>query len=132
MSRIASMLAVLWVLGSFAGCGGSLSRVSGTVTLPDGKTMPGVFVTFSDSEKQIGASGTTDENGRYQLTTSTSGDGAHPGKYQVTVTQPGPVDSSQPEGPRVFPKRYESAVTSGLSFDVKPGTNTFDIKLEAQ
>jgi hypothetical protein len=132
MNRIASMLAVVWVLGSLAGCGGGLSRVSGTVTLPDGKAMSGVFVTFSDSEKQIGASGTTDENGRYQLTTSTPGDGVPPGTYQVTVTQPGPVDSSQPEGPRVFPKRYESAISSGLSFEVKPGTNTCDIKLEAQ
>lgn len=116
-----------------SGCGGDgLAQVSGVVTLPDGSTKEGVFVSFSDPDKQRGASGVTDAAGKYQLTTNTPGDGAPPGTYRIAVTQPGPADSSQLEGPRLFPKRYESAQSSGLSFEVKPGKNSFDIQLTKQ
>ncbi len=60
---------------------------SGTVTF-DGKPVDGATVTFIPTEGKIQpATGRTDAQGKYSLTTFRSGDGAQPGAYQVTVTK---------------------------------------------
>ena len=123
-----AVLLFAWV--SVCGCAPRPAHVVGTVTLPNGNPAVGVTVVFDDPAKQISASGSTDSAGNYQLTTNDPNDGAFPGEYAVTVHQPHAADSSQPEPPRMFSKRYESRETSGLKFVVKPGDNTFDIKLE--
>ncbi|MDX1947888.1 MAG: carboxypeptidase-like regulatory domain-containing protein [Pirellulaceae bacterium] len=115
------------------GCsGGGLAPVQGTVTFADGRPAQNITVTFQEREKQVGASGTTDASGIYRLSSQSPGDGAPPGNYLVSVHQPGPADSNDPEPPRLFPKRYENAQTSGLSCEVKPGPNEFNITLEAK
>jgi hypothetical protein len=106
--------------------------VEGKVTLPSGAPAAGVIVTFEDAAQHLGASGTTDEQGIYRLGVHSPGDGVPPGKYAVSVHQPGPTDSSQPQPPRIFPLRYESAATSGLTCEVVPGNNTFPIALQAE
>jgi hypothetical protein len=58
------------------------------------------------------------------------GDGAPPGNYAVTVHHPMPADSSQVQGPRLFPPRYERTHTSGLTFEVKRSRNEFNIPLQ--
>lgn len=126
-----SIVLGLAVLG-FCGCQPALSKVHGKITLPDGQPAQNVTVTFHDTVKHVGASGTADSTGVYQLSTNSAGDGAPPGNYVVTVHQPPPADSSQSEGPRIFPKRYEGSSSSGLSFEVKPGDNEFNIALEAK
>ncbi|NMC19814.1 MAG: carboxypeptidase regulatory-like domain-containing protein [Thermogutta sp.] len=77
-----------------AGCPGgggaklNTVKVSGTVTL-DGAPLPGATVSFvPKSDGARAAFGTTDENGRFTLTTLNPGDGAMPGSYAVSVTKP--------------------------------------------
>ena len=62
--------------------------VQGVATL-DGKPLAGVVVMFCpEVEGSPSAAGTTDQNGRFRLTSFPSGDGARPGKYKVMVTPP--------------------------------------------
>jgi hypothetical protein len=63
--------------------------VSGIVTL-NGKPVDGATVTFMRADSgQYNAVSLTDANGKYQLTTFQSGDGATEGSYKVTVTKYG-------------------------------------------
>jgi hypothetical protein len=75
--------------GVLAGCGGNnTSKVAGTVTL-DGKPTAGATVTFVPVEEAAGrrlASGVTNADGHFRLTTFNTNDGALPGEYHVTVT----------------------------------------------
>lgn len=88
------------------------------------------------------ASGLTDAQGNYRLTTYQPMDGALVGKHRVTITKqelpslpetpsgspsPTPPDSSDPHW--LTPERYARAETSGLMAEVKPGTNQFDFEL---
>jgi hypothetical protein len=71
------------------GCGGGKDRtvaVKGNVTL-DGKSLVGALVTFVPKDPSAGraAIGRTDANGRFQLSTYNTDDGALPGEYKVTV-----------------------------------------------
>lgn len=116
-----------------AGCSGaSKGTVQGQVTLPGGAPAKGVIVGFENMEKHVRSTGTADDNGRYELSTDSKGDGAPVGDYKVTVRQAGPADSSQGPPPRQFPVRYENPETSNLTFQVKGGSNKFDIPLESQ
>lgn len=58
--------------------------VSGIVRL-DGRAIPGAVVTFHPETAGRMATGTCDTEGRFELTTLQSGDGAFPGAYKVTV-----------------------------------------------
>ncbi|MCA9127882.1 MAG: carboxypeptidase regulatory-like domain-containing protein [Planctomycetales bacterium] len=67
-----------------SGCGGvKLYPVSGTVTL-DGKPTEGLLVAFA-GEGGMAATGTTDANGAYSLT-SIKGKGLPAGNYRVAIT----------------------------------------------
>ncbi len=72
-----------------AGCGGGrgVVKVNGTVTL-DGKPLAGALVSFVPRDLGSGrlATGRTDANGAFDLTTFRTGDGAIPGPYKVTIT----------------------------------------------
>jgi hypothetical protein len=73
-----------------AGCGGgqsAVSKVNGTVTL-DGKPLAGALVSFVPQDVKSGrlATGRTDANGHFDLTTFRTNDGAIPGQYKITVT----------------------------------------------
>ncbi len=74
------------------GCGDKLSGpatepVSGVVTL-DGTPVPQANVVFlPDAKNGKPASGVTDENGRYELTTFNPKDGAMAGSYKVMITK---------------------------------------------
>jgi hypothetical protein len=85
--RLLAGAAVAAALVSF-GCGsGGTVKVNGVVLL-DGKALPGATVTFvpADAGKGKMATGTTDKDGNFQLTTAKPNDGAFPGDYKVTVT----------------------------------------------
>jgi hypothetical protein len=94
-------LVVLWA----SGCGGADKPVpvEGIVLL-DGKPVDGATVTFvPDGGRGRPASGITDSEGHFQLTTQDQ-DGAVPGNYRVVVRktpglarQPPPVISGDPQ-----------------------------------
>ncbi|WP_435007166.1 hypothetical protein P12x_004532 [Tundrisphaera lichenicola] len=131
--------------------------VSGMVTY-QGKPLESGSVTFLPEEG--GGRGATGEitNGAYSLTTQNPGDGAFPGKYAVTVTSQevdfsaADADSKKksekakvevsaiPDQASVakayktaksnIPQKYAQISSSGLTFEVKPETNKYDIELK--
>ena len=74
---------------SFSGCGPSGPapvKVDGSVTL-GGKPVEGATVTFVSKSGGRSASGKTDADGSFVLTTNSTGDGAVPGEYVVTIAK---------------------------------------------
>jgi hypothetical protein len=133
------------LLGVFAvltGCGGAGDApttvpVKGVVTY-QGKPVAKLSVAFIP-ETGLLASGTTDAQGKFVLTTNKSGDGAMVGTYKVAITfdsgeippMPGmePPGYKPPESP--IPGKYADASTSGLTqtVDKDPSKNNFTIAL---
>ena len=112
---------------AIVGCGRSdlpeLGRVQGTVTL-DGKPLPNAAVGFYPLSGGRQALAIIDEEGKYELTFVDGVNGAKTGVNEVTVFWP---DGTEPTAP--IPAKYNK--DSELKFDVKPGKNTFDIKMES-
>jgi hypothetical protein len=124
------LILTLFVL-FFTGCGGKgpkTARVSGTVTM-SGKPLPKVGVTFLPTKKGPAATGVTNENGEFTLTTTRKGDGAVLGKHKVTV---GAAEEGQ-KGPAIA-EIYGSPHSTKLSAEVESGKKnvfTFDVEPEA-
>lgn len=140
------------------GCSGSKSgpktvRVTGKVTYKNAGVEK-AHVTFLGDGAIQSAQAITDKNGDFILTTSSSGDGAMPGTYQVVVSKivPAPATAAPASGRssmedaakssqtatspaagevlHLLPAKYAKAATSNLSFNVKEGEkNHFDIPL---
>ena len=136
--RIAAALAVAAVCLLLGGCGNGLAQVSGQVTLDGQPIRAGegdvrVTVQFQPADG-VGSTaiGLADENGIYSLATG-SQDGIPPGDYLVTCTAsellPATAGSSARGSRRISDPKYANAKTSGLSFTVQQGKNTFDIPL---
>lgn len=156
MYRLSICCAVAFALVGFTGCpagdaGPAVEYVEGVVTL-DGQTIDGVTVGFSpvDAENGIAASGSTDSNGVFKLTSSQGGEpdkGAVAGEYTVTFRKvkgdfaealtpddPGYEDSTASgDGPSaapaleyVVPAKYGNPGKSEFKVTVKSGKNTGD------
>jgi hypothetical protein len=86
--------ATLCCLALISGCGGADDgnrparvKTSGTVT-HKGQPVEGVTVLFAPAEGQgHAATGLTDSQGRFRLTTFLANDGAVPGNYKVTLSK---------------------------------------------
>jgi len=94
----------LAILGGSAGCGRTnLVKVNGVVTL-DGKPLSMATITFNPiGGAGRSASGLSDEDGNFQLTTLSTDDGAAPGEYKVTVAKEQaaePVEINPSAGPQ--------------------------------
>ena len=113
-----------------AGCGSSLQSVRGTVTLPDGKPAAGSQVVFDGpiGGKAISARGDVQADGSFELSTSRPGDGVPLGKYRVQVNPP-PLVNAEATQRLPFNAKYTDFSTSGLEYEVKPGSNEFSIQL---
>ncbi len=154
------LFSVAMVLGSLVclGCGSgspNLGEVTGTVTL-DEKPLANVLVTFTPEGGGRASTGTTDEAGKYTL-----GFGAEPGAligtHKVSVMSLGTAkedidtemasDSTSYEdmamgkggGAAMYdnadvaekiPARYNTATE--LKFEVKSGSNTYDIPMTSK
>jgi hypothetical protein len=131
------------LLAVFVGCGkaGGTAAVSGHVTYK-GKPVPTAHVSFTPVEGvSRAAEGVTDANGRYALGTFSANDGALPGKYRVTIMargpdrppKPGETGSGMPgemmPGDPIIPMKYFRADSSGLTFEVKRGSNAANFEL---
>jgi len=125
------------------GCGGgsNMSAVSGKVTYK-GNPLPNADVTFSpESSAGTPAAGRTDASGSFVLSTPSKGQGASPGKYRVHVIargpdrppKPGETGSGMPgemmPGDALIPMKYFAPDSSGLTFEVKKGSNTANFEL---
>jgi hypothetical protein len=92
MSRISLILVAICI----AGCGTSrTSPVTGLVLL-DGKPLADASVQFVAQGKGRDATGQTDKNGEFAMSTFKPRDGMLPGDYKVVIMPPtGPVDTTQ-------------------------------------
>ncbi len=145
--------------GLLAGCGdpgiGAIP-VQGTI-LVDGTPTEGAMVIFTpESAGGRAASGRTDAQGVYKLTTEVNEDGALAGKYQVSVTKhvneqddlPKDVDPNDPESldavyqkvdarkkqvsKNFISRQYENPKGSGLIAEVEDGKeNNFKFEVSA-
>lgn len=133
--RVVGVALSIAMLGAIAGCqGGSMeSEVSGTVTL-DGKGIgPGLIVFAPAAKGGKPATGSIEADGSYSLNTSREL-GLAAGNYLVAISirqMPQNVKRGDrpPPGKPLIPEKYEDQNTSGLKFDVAPGSNTINIKL---
>lgn len=134
-------MALVLLPGIVAGCSGNpsdmpkLGRVSGTVTM-DGQPLPYATVSFWPTSGGRTSTGKTDENGFYELIYIRSTKGTKTGVNQVSVSsQSEPIYDDEtglnlirgPQ-PETVPRKYRGDAST-LEFDVKPGSNTYDIEL---
>ena len=102
----------------------------------------GAAVTFMPHAGGRPATGVTDAEGRYRLTTISSDDGALLGSYSVSIAKTempaasadkfGLSGAAAPQSGKphqLLPVRYARAEDSGLTREVKPGSNEFDFDL---
>jgi hypothetical protein len=126
---------ILVALGLFVvGCGKRSAQVAGTVSY-QGKSLPSGSVTFFNKDNQIVGSSTI-ANGKYKIPQT------QPGSVKITVTTPPTVNSNAKTGPKpaegmpvpvvsiAIPPKYGSPDQSGLSFEVKPGSQEYSIDLK--
>ncbi|MFM9197350.1 MAG: hypothetical protein ACKOWG_16745 [Planctomycetia bacterium] len=147
LSTSLASLAIGALVAGLTGCSRSPSlparvKVSGVVTYK-GEPLADALIAFIpigalDVTLNAGATGLTDEQGRYELSTFGNKDGAIPGEKQVRVlpaaraptklTDDGdPAPSPKPPG---FPEKYLDQTASGLKATVEAGQkNTFDFAL---
>jgi hypothetical protein len=100
-----------------------LAQVEGTVRM-DGKPLAEATMVFVPVKKEgQRATGTTNEDGGYELTTGGNKKGARAGEYVVVITK-------KVAGKSVLPAVYGSEKTTPLKCTVKEGRNQFDIQLK--
>ena len=143
--------ALVVVLGCTADTGvKGTAEVTGTVTMK-GAPLAGAAVTFAPAPGSTvrAASATTDNGGKFKLTTLQAGDGAMPGDYLVTVMKNETVGKTytqqeaneyyskhmkSPPSPQIknlVAEKFSKAETSGLKATVKKGEkNDFTFAVE--
>jgi hypothetical protein len=150
-----SLTLVAVVLSGVVGCTGEaklsgLAPASGVVK-QKGSPLAGATVTFAPAPgtSNRAAYATTDQEGKFKLTTLKSGDGVMPGDYLVTVTKTEtvgkvytPEEANQyynehqkpppsPEVKNVVGEKFANGETSGLKATVKKGEkNEFTFEVE--
>lgn len=165
MMRKFGAVALLLSAVAFAGCSGAVGGgdrfathpVTGKVTY-NGAPVPGAVVTFSPNKTGVpGASGITDNQGTYILTTYDAGDGAVEGEYKVMVSKSAPsatgggAPSHDPTGESgrgapshagggkaaanagggsLLPAKYAKATETPLVKTVAKGDNSIDLVIE--
>ncbi len=139
ISRIHQLVLVVCAITAI-GCGGENDApetvsVTGIVTY-QGNPMPNLSVGFIPDKGML-ASGITDAEGRFDLTTSDPGDGAIVGAYKVSINfvpeqtpeMPGfPGSENAPKSP--IPTKYADVSTSGLTATVDSDSSKNDFKFE--
>lgn len=127
---------VLFVVAMMVGCGPPrppLVPVGGIVTL-DGRPLAGGAVRVIPHNARA-ASGTIGPDGRFVLGTWADADGCVTGTHAVEVMPPatgGDERSPAPAKPAPFPRRYQSAETSGVTVTVTGPTSDLTIPLSTK
>lgn len=137
---------VLCVIAAIIACGcgsdavdyGPTGTVKGSVKIGDKTPSEGTQVTFLQPTEGYSATGYTDANGNYTVASWNNGN-LPAGDYKVFVMPPEPkpltpeeeLDRKPGENEPVseFDAKFSDAETSGLTYTVKEGENTYDVKL---
>jgi hypothetical protein len=144
------MVAGCLILSGLFGCSGgglpegATGTVSGTVTFNDKPAPEGATVVFMHKENGLVATGTISADGAYSLQMREAGD-ILVGTYNVSVTPPTSENEMTPEQAmeasmagtmepakewKEIPEKYRASETSGETFEVKEGANTYDLKMK--
>jgi hypothetical protein len=139
MDKTRTAFGLILLLPLLIGCGNPgvapTAEVTGTVTYK-GAPLENVNVVFTPANGRP-ATGTTDAEGKFSLSTFAADDGAVPGEHTVTIAE-GPTDTPPPmpgmpgygETKSRFPARYSDPAKSGLTATVKEGeANQFKFEL---
>ncbi len=126
-----SCLLLFLVTVFIPGCsrsGPALGEVSGNVTL-DGQPLPDAQLSFMPTKGGRTAMAQTDEEGNYTLIYSMKAYGGEVGENLVRVNK---SEAPKPEANavEVIPARYNEQ--SELKFEIKPGSNTYDLDLQSK
>ena len=135
---VGGMLALLALLAGCREAPRATYPVTGRVTI-GGKPAAAVDLRFYDvSGRAPGMArpyATTDEDGRFTVSTFGMNDGAPAGEYQVAMSWKGPLPGELADQrdalPECLPPRYGDATTSGIRVRIAPGDNVLEtIELE--
>lgn len=127
--------ALLVLLSGFiAGCGGGggvgstgpMGNVMGKVKFK-GQPVNGGQVIFQDAAGGPPIIAFVGNDGMYVMTGP--GGGIKPGTYAVTVTPLPAAPGKTAPDPANIPAKYRDKGTSGLTYEVKEGTATYDIEM---
>ena len=131
--RLIRTQAMFVLLATLLGCGQpDFYQCEGVVT-HEGKPIPGLQLDFMPENPDLGRPpyAITDESGRFELTTGRD-NGLIPGKYSVSVQDPGAADgrktSTAPEYLYVI-DRYSSA-KSDLKYEANKHEPNLELKLD--
>jgi hypothetical protein len=126
--RSAAMVAAALV--PLAGCGGvDQGRVTGRVVRSTGAPLGGISVIAREDETGKTSHGTTDDDGHFELSTVTAGDGVPPGRYRVVILEP--RGATEGASPATIAVKYGDPATSGLTFTVAAGEEkSFDVSVD--
>lgn len=120
---------LLSLLIAAGGCGSGpaeelppLATVTGTVTL-DGEPLAGANVMFTPQAGGALSSGTTDDQGRYELRYGAAETGAAIGRHKVRISKHGTGSDTTD----AVPEKYNAATT--LEREVTEGANQLDFEL---
>ena len=128
------------------GLSGPTGTVSGKITYNGAPVPAGSTVNFTHDETSMAATGVTGADGSFTLQMQGEGE-VLAGSYKILVSPPvqpqaGPENpeayeammtggdaaaAEQPTGP--FPQKYQATATSGETFTVKEGPNTYDLDM---
>jgi len=86
-SRTVAVISLLLAAG-LVGCGGSRTSAVEGVVLLDGKPLVGAAIQFVPQETGRDATGETDKNGEFVMSTFNPRDGVVPGDYKVVIAPP--------------------------------------------
>ena len=112
---------------ALAGCGGDWGTCSGTVTL-DGQPLKEAAITFEPEAHGPTAYGQV-RDGAFSMSTGQK-DGLPTGKYKVSVSASTiPKEGTKEMAKLLTPAKYAKPETSGLTADVKGGSNSFGFEL---
>ena len=135
--RCALAFALSAILSAVGGCGRpQTAPVSGTITVDGAGVGPGtvIFLPAEGSRFTDSAMGHFGADGRYQLSTFSSDDGAILGTHRVIVQARADTESEYGEESDIdqnaIPLLYADPKMSGLTAEVQPGENTIDLELE--
>jgi hypothetical protein len=122
---------------AWSGCGSPYdASVAGVVTL-DGRPVPRGTVVYYPAASGPAASARISDDGSYVVQTGKEA-GLAPGEYQVTIIANEPSAQQDegkgppPLGKAIVPLWYRSKATSGLAFQVEPGSNEINLELSSK
>ena len=141
LARVPCPCLVAWHVLLISGCGSDLPEVApvrGVVEF-DGKPLSGfqhAAVAFTPKAGRPAKGVVSPENGMFELTTYSPGDGARIGRHAVAVSATvddltAKIENKYPAVRFVIPEKFADRDASGLVYDVKPEGNVIRIQIRS-